>query len=233
MDLFDTAELLWFASAAVRLVVALILGGLVGYEREHSHRPAGFRTHILVSVGAALVMLTGEFVARAQGANSTIDPTRLGAQVVSGIGFLGAGTIIRNGSSVKGLTTAASLWAVACIGLAAGSGFYPGAILAALLTFVVLIALKILDRRVAQKRGHTTLEIRMSAYGIDVSHILRLAREQGHKVRRIHLISPEELEETTGDVVLQIQMEKLDPEKTDELVRAVYGLDTVTGVFDV
>ncbi|MBQ5677407.1 MAG: MgtC/SapB family protein, partial [Clostridia bacterium] len=103
----------FLVDAFVKIGFAALFSGFIGYEREHSHRPAGFRTHILVSVGSALVMLTSVYIAKDQGL--TTDVTRMSAQVLSGIGFLGAGTILREGFSVKGLTTAASLWAVACI----------------------------------------------------------------------------------------------------------------------
>jgi len=110
-----------------RMSLAAVLGGVIGYERQHSHRPAGLRTHVLVAVGAALVMCTSEYAALRMGVS---DVTRMGAQVISGIGFLGAGTILREGFTVKGLTTAASLWAVSCIGLAVGIGFWSGALIA-------------------------------------------------------------------------------------------------------
>ena len=124
-----------------RLLLAVLLGGFVGYEREHANRPAGFRTHILVCVGAALVMVTSEYMVRKYSI-SAVDPARLGAQVVSGIGFLGAGTIIRDGVNIRGLTTAASLWAVSCVGIAVGSGFYAGAAIATIFIFLTLIILK-------------------------------------------------------------------------------------------
>ena len=104
---------------AIRLLVACTLGGIIGYEREHSkHKPAGFRTHILVSLGSCLVMLIPQFLIMAYDGTLAIDPTRIGAQVVSGIVFLGEGAIIRHGVSVRVITTAASIWAVACVGLA-------------------------------------------------------------------------------------------------------------------
>lgn len=109
----------------IRLVLALFLGGLIGFEREVSSHAAGLRTHILVCVGSALVMLLSMygFSAFVNEVNVRLDPSRLAAQVISGIGFLGAGTIIFNGRSITGLTTAASLWVVAGIGLAVGAGF--------------------------------------------------------------------------------------------------------------
>lgn len=130
---------------SIRLFLALSLGGMVGFERELSSHAAGLRTHILVCVGSTLIMLLsiygfGDF---ANEQNVRLDPSRLAAQVISGIGFLGAGTIIFNGRSIKGLTTAASLWVVAAIGLAVGAGFYFAAVLAC---FMVLISLWILNK---------------------------------------------------------------------------------------
>ncbi|CAN7290441.1 MgtC/SapB family protein [Paenibacillus sp. LjRoot153] len=129
----------------IRLVLALLLGGLIGFEREVSSHAAGLRTHILVCVGSALVMLLSMygFSAFVNEVNVRIDPSRLAAQVISGIGFLGAGTIMFNGRSITGLTTAASLWVVAGIGLAIGAGFYYPAVLAC---FMVLISLWILNK---------------------------------------------------------------------------------------
>lgn len=129
----------------IRLVLALLFGGLIGFEREVSSHAAGLRTHILVCVGSALVMLLSMygFSAFVNEVNVRIDPSRLAAQVISGIGFLGAGTIMFNGRSITGLTTAASLWVVAGIGLAIGAGFYYAAILVCLM---VLISLWILNK---------------------------------------------------------------------------------------
>lgn len=113
-------------SIFVRLSLAVIFGGIIGYGREVEKRPAGLRTHILVCIGSTLAMLTNQYVYVQFGG---ADPTRIGAQVISGIGFLGAGTIIITGKNkVKGLTTAAGLWSCACMGLALGIGFYEGAI---------------------------------------------------------------------------------------------------------
>lgn len=140
-----------------RIVLAAVLGGLIGLERESSHRPAGFRTHILVSVGSALVMLISMygFADFERTAGFVRDPARLAAQVVSGIGFLGAGTIMREGATVRGLTTAASLWVVSGIGLAAGAGFYFGAAVATALVVVVLLYLSRVERRVFYGRVDT------------------------------------------------------------------------------
>ena len=128
--------------AIPRLLVTAFLCGIIGMERERVNRPAGVRTHVLVGVSAALVMITSEYLLFYFQDMTTIDPTRMGAQIISGIGFLGAGTIIKDGLNVRGLTTAASLWAVACIGIASGSGFYGGAFLATIAIYFTLVILK-------------------------------------------------------------------------------------------
>ena len=126
-----------------RLLLAALLGGAIGYERELHGRAAGLRTHILVCIGSALIMLTAEHLFDVYAGRAVIDPGHIAAQVVSGIGFLGAGTIMQSQGSVRGLTTAAGLWSAAGIGLAAGCGFYIGAFSA---TALVLIALYSLTR---------------------------------------------------------------------------------------
>lgn len=127
-----------YLDIAFRLILACVLGGVIGLQRESVGRPAGLRTHTLVCVSASLIMVVSKLMFEQYGGHT--DPTRLGAQVVSGIGFLGAGTIIRDGVTIKGLTTAASLWAVACVGLAVGSGMYWGAIFTTFLIYITLYA---------------------------------------------------------------------------------------------
>ena len=116
----------------IRLIISAILGGIIGLEREKLNRPAGVRTHMIVCLGSCLIMLLGEYMHRI---DNTIDITRVGAQVVSGIGFLGAGAILKDGFSVRGLTTAATLWVVACVGLAIGGGFYSAGILTTIIVY--------------------------------------------------------------------------------------------------
>lgn len=139
--------------AILRLLLAMIMGGLIGLEREFVNRPAGFRTHTLVCLGSALIMVTGEHLFKTYHQLVNLDPARLGAQVVSGIGFLGAGTIMNDGHRVRGLTTAASLWVVGCVGLAVGAGFYTGAIAAFVLAYFTLIFLKRFERLFEKKGG--------------------------------------------------------------------------------
>lgn len=145
---------------AMRLFLAALLGGLVGLDRENKKRAAGLRTHVLVSLGSALVMITSAYIFEQYYGLTNMDPARLGAQVISGIGFLGAGTIIKQGTTVKGLTTAASLWAVACIGLATGIGFYTAAILAGIVVFITLVLLSKFEK-VFRSKSDTELDISM------------------------------------------------------------------------
>ncbi len=138
-----------------RLIVGVIVGGLVGYEREFKNSPAGFRTHMLVCLGATIISLIAEYDLQkimiiAQNPMYAevlkVDTSRLGAQVISGVGFLGAGTILRDKGSVRGLTTAATLWTVACLGLAVGRGLYALSLTSALIIFIILSLFKKADK---------------------------------------------------------------------------------------
>jgi len=132
---------------AIRLLLSCVLGGLIGYEREAHRKSAGLRTHILVSIGSCLIMILSiKIYASVQGLTNA-DPTRMAAQVVSGIGFLGAGSILKDGPTIKGLTTAASLWVVSGVGLAVGSGYYMGALMTTGLVFLTLTILSRLENK--------------------------------------------------------------------------------------
>ncbi len=135
-----------------RLLLVTAVAGAIGYERERHGRAAGFRTHILVGVGSCLIMLTGLYLAEAVAGPVELDPTRMAAQVISGIGFLGAGTILRSRASVRGLTTAASLWAVGGVGLAIGAGFLWGALVTSGLLLMVLFGLSRMERAMRKEQ---------------------------------------------------------------------------------
>lgn len=139
-----------------RVLLAVAVGGIVGLEREVDSQPAGFRTHVLVSLGAALFTVAGLKVVGA-------DPARVAAQVASGIGFLGAGAILRDAGRVRGLTTAASLWVTAALGLAAGLGAYVATVTAAVITIIVLVVLKRIERTVFPRRRGQDLEVDVTA----------------------------------------------------------------------
>lgn len=144
-----------YAAIAFRVTAAVILGGIIGMERGLKNRPAGLRTYMLVCVGACLIMLTNQYINQVYG---TGDPVRMGAQVVSGIGFLGAGTIVvTKRNQIKGLTTAAGLWAAAAVGLAIGIGFYEAAVMGGSAIFVVLTVIHSWDSRM--HRNSKILEV--------------------------------------------------------------------------
>jgi len=130
----------------IRLVLSLILSGLIGLERQMHRRTAGLRTHILVSLGSCLIMLTSLYIFAIYKNEASLDPARIAAGVITGIGFLGAGAIIREREGVKGLTTAASLWVVAGIGLATGCGFYKAALFTTILALITLFFLRYVER---------------------------------------------------------------------------------------
>ena len=140
----------------LRLLCAMLVGVVIGTEREYTHRPAGMRTHMLVALGACAVMITSQLIFyqyRPYGA--TPDPARLSAQVITGVGFLGAGTILREGTSIKGLTTAASIWAVACLGVAVGAGFFTVGLLGAVCMLITLIVFEWLQNKLMHGRDET------------------------------------------------------------------------------
>ena len=143
MNILDYLRDINIISITFRIILAIVVGGIIGIERGRKHRPAGLRTHILVCLGATIVMMTNQYVYVQFNAS---DPVRLGAQVISGIGFLGAGTImVTRKSQIKGLTTAAGLWTAACIGLGIGIGFYEGAIIGGLAIVFTVSGLQRMD----------------------------------------------------------------------------------------
>ena len=141
--------------AISKIVLAILLSGLIGAEREVRHKGAGLRTHILVGVGSALIVLTSFHISDTYKNVTFIDPTRMIAGVVTGIGFLCAGTILQGNSGIIGLTTAASLWIVSGVGIAIASGHYIGGITVALLVFCILVWLKPIERILATRFGST------------------------------------------------------------------------------
>lgn len=135
MELFGSLfDQFWFESI-IRLILGFVLAGIIGAERQSVNKPAGFKTHSLIGVSAVLIMLCGEYISNS---SNGADASRIPAQLLSGIGFIGAGTILRDGFNVKGLTTAASLLAVTCIGLSIGAGFYLGGIITTFIVYIIL-----------------------------------------------------------------------------------------------
>lgn len=156
----------------LRLVCAMLIGAFIGTEREYTHRPAGMRTHMLVAVGACAVMITSQLIfAQYRPYGATPDPARLSAQVITGIGFLGAGTILKEGPTIKGLTTAASIWAVACLGVAVGGGYYSVGLAGAACMLVTLIVFEWLQKLLM--RNHYAIYV-YSVLCVDVAYTLDL-----------------------------------------------------------
>jgi len=133
-----------------RLIIAALLGSFIGFEREHLNKAAGLRTHMLVSLGSCLFMIVSAYSFTN---NQNLDPTRIAAQVVSGIGFLGAGSILMKGKVVAGITTAASIWSVAAVGLAVGCGMYVEAISATIIVLLILLGVGHFEKSVIKKQN--------------------------------------------------------------------------------
>ena len=194
-----------------RLLLSALFAGFIGLERESHGRPAGLRTHILVAVGSCLVMLLSIYGFAGSWANR--DPARLAAQVISGIGFLGAGTILREGATIKGLTTAASLWVVAGIGLAVGSGFYLGAVAATIIAVMALFFLEKLEKRYLSPQM-VTLEATISDQPGQLGEMCTIIGRHGFSIRTIDL----ERDESTGSALVSLQVEGRRPDNPHKLL---------------
>lgn len=167
---------------ALRVLMAILAGGLLGLERGMKNRPAGMRTYMLVCVGSCLIMLTNQYVYQVYGSG---DPVRLGAQVISGIGFLGAGTIVvTRRNQIKGLTTAAGLWTAAGIGLALGIGFYEAAVIGSVAIFTVITLLQRMDNNLHRKSKQLEAYIELSNQ-ITLGDFLRTVRDSGIEIYNV------------------------------------------------
>lgn len=236
----------WFSSMecamVIRLIVAAILGGIVGLERGSGDRPAGFRTHILVCVGSALFMLVSLFGFGyvGEGAVSVTeadygqrrDSTRIAAQVVSGIGFLGAGTILHEGLTIRGLTTAASLWMVSAIGLAVGSGMYFLGTAATVITMVTLVTFHTWEKRFAVNNRNDRRFVRVvgknrSGFITDVTGTISMNSVQ---VKSLNVKTDKE--KSNLCVELYLKLSKNNPD-AQELIRKLEAIDGVISVQSV
>ncbi|KIL38045.1 magnesium transporter MgtC [Gordoniibacillus kamchatkensis] len=199
-----------------RLLLSAVLGGLIGFEREWSNHAAGLRTHILVCLGATSIMLLSiyGFEQFVNETNVRIDPARLAAQVISGIGFLGAGAIMRNGSTVSGLTTAASIWVVAAIGLSVGAGFFYPALLTTLLALISLFALNKWEKFAMRKRRNHELMIKVPDKAGMLGVIATELGALGLQIKNIQIKPLDELsgiDNATGIVELRIKIGSHNP----------------------
>ncbi len=173
-----------YLSVIIRIVAAFLLGGILGWEREMKNRAAGLRTYMLVCVGSCVIMLTNQYIYQVFGVG---DPVRMGAQVVSGIGFLGAGTIVvTRRNQIKGLTTAAGLWTAAAAGLALGIGFYEAAIVGALLIIVILTLMHGLDSRIRRRVLQMELYVEVDSK-VSIGFVAKEIRKLGAKIEGIQI----------------------------------------------
>ncbi|MEW5933177.1 MAG: MgtC/SapB family protein [Bacillota bacterium] len=207
--------------ALLRLLLAALAGGIIGLEREHANRPAGFRTHILVSAGACLVALTALSVASSFRGVANTDPTRMAAHVISGIGFLGAGAIMREGLNIRGLTTAASIWVIATVGLAMGVGLYWHGAIATLLAGLTLHYLPAVERRFTRGQYRLITVVTQDTPG-QIGRIGIALGNRGVDIRNI------EMDSRPGGLI-SIQLYVRTPPACD-LTRLVSELATIPGV---
>lgn len=211
-----------------KIALALFCAGVIGLERGRKKRPAGFRTYMVVCLGATLVMMTNEYLCEVYG---TGDVARLGAQVINGIGFLGAGTIITTGHNrVKGLTTAAGLWTSACIGLAIGSGYYEGAILGTFAIVIIMVVLHSLDRRLTNNTKAIILYVEFTKMSV-MRKLVGFARENDIKVEDVEVEQPNNMMEAKMAAVVTLRL----PNKENhlEFLEKVSSLEGVIFVEEI
>ncbi|MGZ9586492.1 MgtC/SapB family protein [Paenibacillus marinisediminis] len=208
---------------SLRIIISIIVGGVIGFERELGNHSAGFRTHILVCVGSTLIVLlsTYGFAQFANEPNVRLDPARLAAQVISGIGFLGAGTILRTGFVISGLTTAASLWVVAAIGLAVGAGFYYAAVLTAVAVVVVLFFFNQFEKYWIKKHTYKRMKFVLSNNYDLISVLLEKLNSFGVSTNNISLNTGEyehEKKHVESAIYLEVNVKFFKPDKMNHLI---------------
>ena len=226
LSIFDSLRGLSLEAMMIRMLLAVLCGSIIGIEREFKRRPAGFRTHILICMGACITTLTSEYLLLVMDMNT--DPARLGAQVIAGIGFIGAGTIIvTRHQRVKGLTTAAGLWAVAIVGLCIGSGFYEGAIVT---TLLILIA-EALFARVEYWIMRSSPEINILLEYRDaksLDELLQKLRTNNVKLLHLEITRTQANDKRNACAILELRLPK--KYKIKDLMETVHGCE---GVFSV
>lgn len=220
-QLFPPLIELSFVTVLLRLLLAVLCGGAVGLERERKGRPAGFRTHILVCVGASLCMMTNQYLLQFIGSTDT---ARLGAGVLTGISFLGAGTIMVTGQrQVKGLTTAAGLWASAAMGLAIGVGFYEAALLACAVIFIVERALQNVSRQ-RQRVKHMELYLELRDTHA-LGELIATLRSRNLKAEDVDIIKPETAEKPS--LIAFVTLRSSEAVSSEDVLTMLRGLDAV------
>ena len=203
-----------YLSIMVRILLSAVIGCLIGLERERGNRPAGFRTYTLVSVGACLVMMTNQYMFSLYQSG---DPARMGAQVISGVGFLGAGTIlVTRNNQVRGLTTAAALWTSACVGLSLGIGFYAGALIVGCVLLIVMILFRPLNGILQRKNGIMRLYAHFDTSD-DIDVFLRECGTEKVAVADMQPLMQKDADK--GGIVVLIEMRNVPETGRERLVR--------------
>ena len=211
-----------YISIAIRIITAFLLGGIIGMERGMKNRPAGLRTYMLVCVGSCLIMLTNQHIYQVF---DTGDPVRMGAQVVSGIGFLGAGTIVvTKRNQIRGLTTAAGLWAAAAVGLAIGIGFYEAAILGGCAIYAVLTVMHRWDDQLHRNSKIMEIYVELST-SVTLGSFIRSIRELGLEIDSLQLDHSEAAEDGIRSFVVTLKSQsKRNHEVLLSSIRSVSGI---------
>ncbi len=206
LALFENFREITLASVTLRLFLAFLCGGLIGMERAYKRRPAGFRTHILICLGAAMTTLTSQYLYLVL--HYYTDIARLGAQVVAGIGFIGAGTIIvTRRQRVKGLTTAAGLWAAAIVGLAVGAGFYEGAILTTILILFAESVFSRLEQRILDHAPEVNLYMEYTEKAA-LDRVLTLYRDHNVKILNMQITRPTGSKKHNASAIFSLRLNK-------------------------
>ena len=223
--MFDFGYILMIGTVLGKLFVAAILGGIIGWERHKRGRPAGLRTHLLVCIGVTLMMLVSEHIFlkyQGYGHNSVlrIDPARIAAQVVTGIGFLGAGTIMRSRASIRGLTTAASLWVVAGIGLAVGSGFILPAIFTTVIAMMILTLNSFVEKKLKRNK-YRTMKMLISGQGHFLDDISQILEKHSVKLKNYKFKNNIQKNEVEYDLDVMYQDEKLLLFASNDVTKAI------------
>ena len=226
LSLFDSLRGVTIGSVALRMVLAVICGGIIGIEREYKRRPAGFRTHILICLGAAMTTLTSQYLYLVM--EQYTDMARLGAQVVAGIGFIGAGTIIvTRRQRVKGLTTAAGLWAAAIIGLALGGGFYEGGLFATALILIAELFFSRVEYRMLKNAPEVNLYVEYTNNST-MDELLREFRERGLKILNMGIIHSSSNERHNACAIFTLRLHKgMDVDRIQQEITATAGVVSV------
>lgn len=226
LSMFDGLRDITMASVLARMLLAVICGGVIGIEREYKRRPAGFRTHILICLGAAMTTLTSQYLFLEM--HYYTDMARLGAQVVAGIGFIGAGTIIvTRHQRVKGLTTAAGLWTAAIVGLAVGGGFCEGAIFATALIMVAELLFSKLEYRILENAPEVNLYMEYVDKAC-LDNVLKLYRERSVKVLNMEITRATGSEHHNACAIFSLRLNKKC--KAEHLVADVNRVEGVVSV---